>query len=144
MKRYFYNIFSGLFSLLTGMGITLAEFFRPKVTEYYPHEKPVMPKRFRGHIELVEDGQGGHKCIACGMCQRACPSGCIKLTGEKPEGGKKKVLTSYRLDFTKCSLCGSCVEVCHIGAIRFSHEYNLVSTNKEDFHLDLIKRLEGD
>jgi len=46
------------------------------------------------------------------------------------------------LDFTKCSLCGSCVEACRDGAIRYSHEYNLASTNKDDYIMDLFKRLE--
>jgi NADH-quinone oxidoreductase subunit I len=48
------------------------------------------------------------------------------------------------LDFTKCSLCGSCVEACRDGAIRFSREYNLASTSKEDFIMDLFKRLEDE
>ena len=48
------------------------------------------------------------------------------------------------LDFTKCSLCGSCVEACRDGAIRYSHEYNLASTNKEDYVMDLFKRLEDE
>ena len=81
-------------------------------------------------------------CIVCGMCQRACPSGCITVAGEKPEGAKKKVLTKYILDFTKCSLCGSCVESCNFNAIRYSHDYNLASTSKEDYIFDLVKRLE--
>jgi formate hydrogenlyase subunit 6/NADH:ubiquinone oxidoreductase subunit I len=51
-------------------------------------------------------------------------------------------VTNYILDFTKCSLCGSCVEACRDGAIRYSHEYNLASTNKEDYIMDLFKRLE--
>jgi ferredoxin len=48
------------------------------------------------------------------------------------------------LDFTKCSLCGSCVEACRDGAIRFSREYNLASTNKDDYIMDLFKRLEDE
>jgi ferredoxin len=48
------------------------------------------------------------------------------------------------LDFTKCSLCGSCVEACRDGAIRYSHEYNLASTNKEDYIMDLFQRLENE
>ncbi|PID55558.1 NADH-quinone oxidoreductase subunit I [candidate division KSB3 bacterium] len=142
MKQYFSDIFFGLQSLFAGLWITIIEFFKPKVTEYYPYEEPVLPKRFRGHIELVSDEEGKSKCIVCGLCQRVCPSGCINLAGEKPEGSKKKVLTKYDLDFTLCSLCGSCIESCHVGAIRFSHEYNLASSRKEDFHMDLLKRME--
>jgi formate hydrogenlyase subunit 6/NADH:ubiquinone oxidoreductase subunit I len=65
------------------------------------------------------------------------------VEGVKPEGAKRKTVTNYRLDFTKCSLCGSCVEACRDGAIRFSRDYNLASTNKEDFIMDLFKRLEA-
>jgi len=53
------------------------------------------------------------------------------------------VLTSYLLDFTKCSLCGICVEVCPTSALEFSQEYELASRNIEDFHYDLLKRLEA-
>ena len=66
------------------------------------------------------------------------------VEGAKLDGAKKKSVTNYILDFTKCSLCGSCVEACRDGAIRYSHEYNLASTNKEDYIMDLFKRLENE
>ena len=98
---------------------------------------------YRGHIELVRNKKTGKpNCVACGMCQNACPSGCITVNGEKPEGEKKKVVTKYILDFTTCSLCGSCIESCKFGAIQFSKDYNLASTRKEDYIFDLVKRLE--
>ena len=83
-------------------------------------------------------------CFACKLCERACPSDCITVEGAKLDGAKKKSVTNYILDFTKCSLCGSCVEACRDGAIRFSREYNLASTNKEDYIMDLFKRLEDE
>jgi NADH-quinone oxidoreductase subunit I len=104
-----------------------------------------MPERFRGHIELVRDPETGKaKCFACKLCERACPSDCITVEGAKLDGAKKKSVTQYILDFTKCSLCGSCVEACRDGAIRYSREYNLASTNKEDYLMDLFKRLEAE
>lgn len=142
MGTYFKDIFLGLWSLFIGMGITFREFFKPPVTVSYPYETLKMPDRYRGHVELIEDEEGKPKCIVCMACQRACPSDCISLTGEKVEGSKKKALTTYMLDFTKCSLCGSCVESCKFDALEFSKEYNLASTRKEDFYFDLLKRLE--
>lgn len=143
MSQYWSDVFGGFKSLLVGLSITGQEFFKPVVTEQYPHEVPVMKPRFRGHIELTKNEKtGGPNCVVCGMCQRACPSGCISLKGEKKEGEKKKSLTKYVLDFTKCSLCGSCIESCNFGAIQFSKEYNLASTKKEDYIFDLLKRLE--
>ena len=139
---YFSEIYNGLISLFIGMGITFKEFFKPTVTVSYPYETLTMCERYRGHIELIENEDGKPNCVVCGLCQRACPSGCISLTGEKPEGEKKKVLTKYILDFTRCSLCGSCVESCNFNAIEYSKEYNLASTRKEDFIFDLLARLE--
>jgi NADH-quinone oxidoreductase subunit I len=152
MGAYFNDIFSGLWSLCIGLSITFREFFKPVVTVPYPYKTIKMCKRYRGHIELIENEEGKPKCISCGMCQRACPSGCISLASKsvayevevkgEMKTKKKKVLTKYNLDFTTCSLCGLCVTSCNFDAITFSQEYNLVSTRKEDFHFDLLNRLQ--
>jgi NADH-quinone oxidoreductase subunit I len=145
MKNSLKEIATGFNSLITGMRITIGQFFKPNVTVQYPHESLKMPERFRGHIELVRDPETGKAlCFACKLCERACPSDCITVEGAKLDGAKKKSVTNYVLDFTKCSLCGSCVEACRDGAIRYSHEYNLASTNKEDYIMDLFKRLEDE
>ena len=145
MKTRIGEVIRGFGSLLTGMRITITQFFKPPVTVHYPHEALKMPARFRGHIELVRDPATGKAiCYACKLCERACPSDCITVEGVKLEGEKKKSVTEYRLDFTKCSLCGSCVEACKSSAIRFARDYNLASTNKDEFILDLFKRLEAD
>lgn len=142
MVAYFSEIISGLWSLIVGLSVTFVEFFSPTVTVQYPYQRLEMPERFRGHIQLIGDEEGKPNCIVCMMCQRACPSQCISLSGKKEEGQKKKVLSSYVLDFTKCSLCGSCVESCNFDALEYSKEYNLASTRREDFTIDLLQRLE--
>lgn len=144
-SNLFTEVYGGLKSLFIGMGITIGQFFKPTITVHYPHQTLKIPPRFRGHIELVCDPQTGKpKCFVCKLCEKACPSDCITVEGVKPEGAKRKTVTSYRLDFTKCSLCGSCVEACRDGAIRFSREYNLASTSKEEFIMDLFQRLEAE
>ena len=143
MKNALKEIISGFNSLVTGMRITIGQFFKPIITVQYPHETLKIPPRFRGHIELVRDPETGKAlCYSCKLCERACPSDCISVDGAKLEGAKKKSVTTYMLDFTKCSLCGSCVEACRDGAIRFSREYNLASTSKEEYVMDLFKRLQ--
>ena len=145
MKVPLQEVSRGLQSLFTGLRVTLAEFFKPSVTVQYPHESLKMPARFRGHIELVRDEATGKPiCFACKLCERSCPSDCITVEGAKLDGEKRKSVTEFKLDFTKCSLCGSCVEACKSNAIRFARDYNLASTSKEDFILDLFKRLEAD
>jgi NADH-quinone oxidoreductase subunit I len=145
MRNTLKEIATGLNSLFTGMRVTLMEFFKPSVTVQYPYQSLKMTPRFRGHIELVRDEQSGKPlCYACKLCERACPSDCITVEGVKLEGDKRKTVTEYRLDFTKCSLCGSCIEACKANAIRFSKDYNMASTTKEQFVLDLFKRLEAE
>jgi NADH-quinone oxidoreductase subunit I len=145
MFAYLRQILIGFASLLTGMRITLGQLFRHTVTVQYPHESLTMPPRFRGHIELIRDEETGKPlCLACKVCEKACPSECIKVEGVKAEGEKRKTVTEFSLDFTKCSLCAACVEACRSSAIRFSKEYNLVGKSREEFKLDLFKRLEDE
>jgi NADH-quinone oxidoreductase subunit I len=145
MKNAFKEIATGFNSLVTGLRITMGQFFKPSVTVQYPHETLPIPARFRGHIELVRDPETGKAiCFACKLCERACPSDCIVVDGAKLDGAKKKSVTEYKLDFTKCSLCGSCVEACRDGAIRYSHDYNLAGLNKEEFIMDLFAKLQAE
>ena len=141
MKRAIRELFTGFGSLLTGMRITLQQFFKPQVTVHYPHQTLPMPKRYRGHVILVRDPETGKSlCIACKSCEKACPSDCLVVEGVKREGDKKKSVTDFHLDFSKCSLCGSCVEVCPVDALEFSKAYNLASTSKAAFvQIDLTR-----
>jgi NADH-quinone oxidoreductase subunit I len=144
MKRALSELFGGFVSLLTGLRITLQQFFKPSVTVHYPHETLPMPERFRGPVMLVRDPATGQAlCIACKSCEKACPSDCLVVEGVKREGDKKKSVTEFKLDFTRCSLCGSCVEVCPVDALRFSKAYNLASTTRTAFcQIDLLERRE--
>jgi NADH-quinone oxidoreductase subunit I len=145
MRNIVKDVVGGFYSLIVGMRITIKQFFQPTVTVHYPHETLKIPPRFRGHIELVRDPATGRAlCFACKLCERACPSDCITVDGVKLEGEKKKSVSEYRLDFTKCSLCGSCVEACKSGSIRFSRDYNLAGLSKDEFVMDLFRRLEAE
>jgi NADH-quinone oxidoreductase subunit I len=144
MKAAFQEVYGGFMSLLTGMRITLGQFFKPVITVQYPRQTLKMPARFRGHIQLVLDPETGKsRCTACLLCERACPSDCIMVQGAKLEGRKTKSVTEYKLDFTTCSLCGACVEACPFDAIEFSKEYNVVALSRDAFNnMDLVQRLE--
>jgi len=143
--RVVVEIIKGAISLLIGMGVTIRAFFSPVVTVQYPRQTIDISPRFRGHTKLVGDEENPErtKCIVCGMCERNCPSHSIKkVEGEKREGEKKKVATSYILDFTTCSQCGLCVESCPTDALAFSDDYNTVGYHREDFIYDLVKEYE--
>jgi ferredoxin len=72
--------------ILQGMGLTFSHLFRPKVTRLYPYEKPRLPPRSRGLIQLIaEEGlktELNLKCEACLLCEKACPPRAITIEYE--------------------------------------------------------------
>jgi NADH-quinone oxidoreductase subunit I len=141
MYNYLKEIISGSWSLMVGMWITLRHTLVRPVTVNYPYESLRMVARFRGHVELIRNDETGEpNCVVCMVCQKSCPSECIRIEGHKPEGATRRQAKLFMLDFTTCSLCGLCVESCKFNALRFSREYNQASLQKEDYQIDLLER----
>ena len=141
MKSYIKGFFHGLGSLLTGLKVTGREFFTPKVTEQYPENRATlrMFDRFCGELTMPHDAEGRNKCIACGLCQSACPNGTIRITTEMvadPETGKSR----KRLDLGACMFCRLCVNACPTGAIRFSTDFEHAVYTREKLVKTLNKR----
>lgn len=142
MITYFKDILVGFWSLLAGMAVTIRHFVKPIVTVQYPRQKLVMTPRYRGHIELVIDPETAtHRCIACEMCSRICPSQLIDVGGVKLDA-KKKVPFKHVIEYYYCSLCGLCLESCPTHALQWSHEYLLANYRREDSVFDLLTRLQ--
>ncbi len=140
---YLKEIYQGGRSLVEGMIVTFRRLFHPLVTVQYPRKHIEISPAYRGHIELkVFEDSGTHKCIACLSCERMCPSGVIKVKGEKTQPKGPKVPSSYVIDFSKCSLCGLCVESCPTGTLQYSKEYQLVGENSNDCLIDLLARFQ--
>jgi len=72
--------------ILTGMGVTLRNLFRPKVTLQYPEERPHIPDRWRGRLDLIYDPFGEHKCEVCFQCAQVCPVEAIDMSGFDSQG----------------------------------------------------------
>lgn len=140
---YWKEIVEGGWSLVEGMRVTVRRLVSPVVTVQYPRKRLEMSPAYRGHIEFVRfPDTGTHGCIACGTCQRTCPTGVIKVQGIKEHARGGKVATHYVIDFTRCSLCGLCVESCPTQTLRFSREYELEGDSRWDGVIDLMERLE--
>ena len=129
MSNYIKGLFNGIGSLLTGLKVTWKEYFTKKITEQYPENRATlkMNDRFCGELTMPADGDGNNKCIACGLCQMACPNNSIRITSEMVEdpetGKKKKRLVRYEYDLGSCMFCHLCVNACPHGAIEFSTSF---------------------
>ena len=68
-----------LLELLQGLGVTLKNLFRRKITLQYPEEKTPMSPRFRGLHALRRYPNGEERCIACKLCEAVCPAKAITI-----------------------------------------------------------------
>lgn len=141
---YFKEIASGFWSLLAGMAVTIRYFVKPVVTVQYPRQKIQMSPAYRGYPQFIIDPETHtHRCIACEMCARICPSQLIHIEGAKFPGEKQKRATKYVHEHYYCSFCGLCVEVCPTTALEFSKEYQMACFHREDAvfnHLTLLQQ----
>ncbi len=145
-RSYLGGLFHGISTLLTGMKVTGREFFTPKVTEQYPENRATLKisPRFRGRLKMNFDADGNTKCIACGLCQAACPNDTIHITSEmvteEETGKKKKRLVGYEYDLGACMFCQLCVNACPHDAIGFSTEFENAVFDRTKLVQDISKR----
>jgi NADH-quinone oxidoreductase subunit I len=116
-----------LWELLVGMRLTLKYFFAKKVTIQFPEEKTPTSPRFRGIHAQRRYPNGEERCIACKLCEAACPALAITIEAEPREDGTRRT-TVYDIDLFKCVYCGFCEEACPVDAI--------VLTRFQDYHIE--------
>lgn len=135
-RTYFGGIFHAVKSLLTGMKTTITVYFRKKTTEQYPENRAelVLAERFRGSLVMPHNENNEHRCVACGLCQNACPNDTLEVLTEMietPEGKKKKILKTYHYDLGSCMFCQLCVNACPHDAITFDQSFEHAVFNRE-------------
>ena len=123
-NSYIGSLIHGITSLLTGMKTTMTVFWGKKTTEQYPENRKTLKlsERFRGTLTMPHNEKNEHHCVACGLCQTACPNDTIKVTSqtiETEDGKKKKILAKYEYDLGSCIFCQLCVNACPHNAITF-------------------------
>jgi NADH-quinone oxidoreductase subunit I len=114
VSRYFRSLM--LLELISGLGVTLKYFFKPKFTLRYPEEKTPKSPRFRGLHALRRYPNGEERCIACKLCEAVCPALAITIESTQREDGTRRT-TKYEIDLFKCIYCGLCEESCPVDSI---------------------------
>ena len=127
-NSYIGSLVHGICSLLTGMKTTMTVFLRKKTTEQYPENRKTLKlsDRFRGTLTMPHNDKNEHHCIACGLCQMACPNDTIRVISEMVEtvvGKIKKILAKYEYDLGSCIFCQLCVNACPHNAITFDQNF---------------------
>ena len=110
----------------------------PRVTIMYPEERRQISPRWRGLHRLMLRPDGAPRCVACMMCETACPDKCIYITaGESPDGRIEKYPVAFEIDLLRCCFCGLCVEACPEDAIRMdTGMIDLGGHSRGEFYLD--------
>ena len=142
MLTYFKEIAVGFWSLLAGMAVTIRYFVKPVVTVQYPRQKIQMSPAYRGYPRLLLDSETQtHRCIACEMCARICPSQLISVEGPSCRGPSRRcpTLTSTSTTTAVSAACAS--RSCPTTALEFSQEYRLAGFRREDAVIDHLALL---
>lgn len=114
IKFYIKSFF--LWELLLGLKLTGRYLFKKKITVQYPEENTPISPRFRGLLALRRYPNGEERCIACKLCEAACPALAITIEAEPREDGSRRT-TRYDIDMFKCINCGFCEESCPVDSI---------------------------
>ncbi len=127
--------------ILKGMAVTARNFIgsyfskERLTTVQYPEERVTLPPNARNFPFLVydEDPVEGLRCVACQICEKACPPQCIYIVKERDENGKPlKRPAIFDIDISVCMSCQICVEVCPFESIKMDQVYELSSYERFD------------
>lgn len=129
--------FRGARAVLRGLRITSGHFFRnlwgwirrkPTVfTIQYPEARPEMPGAFRGMPVLVQMDNGKERCVACGLCEWACPTDCITIFPAETNDEVERYPGVFDIEMSRCMFCGLCEEACPEEAIVMSHNVEIAA-----------------
>ena len=118
--------------ILNGLWITLKHIinFKP-ITVKYPEQIKKLPENYRGLHIMPGDDEGEIRCVACKLCEVACPTQAISIVAEAADDyGIERRPKVYNIDFMRCVFCGFCVEACPCDALRMGMQYELASYNR--------------
>ena len=131
-----------------GLAVTARHFFRnlrgfvtgknrQDFVVQYPDERIDYPDAFRGMPVLVQLDNGQPRCVACGLCEFACPTDCISIVPAELQGARiERYPEAFDIDMSRCMFCGLCEEACPEEAIVMSREVEISSYDRQSLSFD--------
>lgn len=125
-------------ALIQGLLITFTRIFKRKDTIQYPDQKYVPQEGYRGLHRLNKDEDGRIKCVACEMCQTACPAHCIDITPSAApwDEGEERYPIKFEIDLLRCIFCGFCELACPKDAIELTEIYDFAAYTRDRLIID--------
>jgi NADH-quinone oxidoreductase subunit I len=130
----------GARAILRGLWVTNRHFMRnlwgfirrkPTVfTVQFPEERLTHPGAFRGMPVLVQMDNGKERCVACGLCEWACPTDCITIYPAETEDEIERFPRVFDIDMSRCMFCGLCEEACPEEAIVMSQNVEIAAFSR--------------
>ncbi len=140
-----------LIEVLKGLAVTLRHFLgnlfarKYTVTVEWPEVKREYSERLRGrHILLTRD-DGSPRCVACYMCETACPAECIYIEAEEDPASPvewEKRPRVFTIDLLRCVYCGFCVDACPKEAIIMSRTHEMAFATRGEAIVGLPELLQ--
>jgi NADH-quinone oxidoreductase subunit I len=73
------------------------------------------------------------RCVACGICERECPTKCIHIEMEVDAAGKPaRKPAVFDIDYGLCMNCGLCEEVCPFDSIFMDCAFEVAAAERLD------------
>jgi NADH-quinone oxidoreductase subunit I len=136
-RHFFINLF-GFVPYFLGVNKN-----RKIFTVYYPEETVKYPVAYRGRPVLAVNEAGHLNCVACGLCEAACPAYCIDILPAENTGKQNNIERwpkMFTIDMAVCIFCGNCEEACPEEAIFMSDEceFNMLDRKQMKYGIDKL------
>lgn len=129
--------------ILAGLRVTSGHFFRNLLgfargrqdfTIHYPEQRFLQAPAMRGMPVLVQMENGKERCVACGLCEWACPTNCITIFPAEVADEVERHPEVFDIDMSRCMFCGLCEEACPEEAIVMSRQVEIASYSRRGSH----------